>query len=538
MNTSTHTPASTPSPRSLWLHVSWEAGPRVFEFPPGESRAVVVGSYLQSDVRVVRQGFPPIAFCFERQGDFILVAPMASGDLRLNASRVVESWPLVGGAVLEFAGARIDVTVLNQPPSEELLGGGETRLDYLTRLPDEKDPTELATAAVTFTQDAEATHATVQMAPFDMDSEAMATEVMPRFHFWDEAPLSPDPEIDGESQDGASLDAVTASTTLRLRSFSHLLAATSSAPQVGVVETERVKLVPLTPEIADLRGQTSALPRPFLASPETTTFLTEEFDRGAATRQIPSPRRPQRGARSAMPVGDSSVSTEDTTAFELGSLEVPKSSVAAIVRRREDEPPQAGTSTPPSKRLVGSTVTTWLARLGVTATEQPLRVAAIGLGGALIMVLLLIGLHRVTGSKRATPTSAPTVAAVASTPSAVQTTRAPEVRAPASEPTISPAPLPVAAPRQVSVPVIGAAASAQPRSGLPPAARADSEAVAALKCLVDGRDADALRAYSALAARSPENPAYQVLVRLLRRRADQSCSGSPPPSVSCPEVKR
>jgi hypothetical protein len=67
---------------------------------------------------------------------------------------------------------------------------------------------------------------------------------------------------------------------------------------------------------------------------------------------------------------------------------------------------------------------------------------------------------------------------------------------------------------------------------------ADSNALAALKDVIDGRDADALQAYSALAARSPNNPAYRALVRLLQRRAREGCDKPAAMPASCPDIKR
>jgi hypothetical protein len=328
------------------------------------------------------------------------------------------------------------------------------------RCPLEDDATTHFASAMTNTRDTEAMHATVEMAALDLDLESFPTEIMPQFHFWDQAPSDPIPPL------------------------------------------------------------------------------------------------PQRIVWPATAVGDLSVSTEDTTVFELESLEAPKSSPVSTgpperdARERFlelDEAHRVGAPGSPSKRRAGSAgVTAWLARLGVSARERPLRVAMIGLGGALIAILVLVSIQTAAVSRRLPASAAVIEATVTPMPSAVPATRAPEVLLTASKPVPTAAaarvtadrPAPIAALRQVSSPVIRAATFAHSRSGLLPATRTDSDAVTALKYLVDGRDADALRAYSALATQSLENDAYQALVRLLRRRASQSCSGTPALSASCPEVKR
>ena len=64
------------------------------------------------------------------------------------------------------------------------------------------------------------------------------------------------------------------------------------------------------------------------------------------------------------------------------------------------------------------------------------------------------------------------------------------------------------------------------------------ETLAALRYVVDGRDAEALRAYAALAARFPGNEAYRALVRLLQRRGQEACAKPPVTAASCPDIKR
>jgi hypothetical protein len=67
----------------------------------------------------------------------------------------------------------------------------------------------------------------------------------------------------------------------------------------------------------------------------------------------------------------------------------------------------------------------------------------------------------------------------------------------------------------------------------------DAEVASAVSDLAAGRDAQARTEYTRLAARSPENPAYESLATLLARAASPECEKAKPgTSTACPEVKR
>jgi len=98
--------------------------------------------------------------------------------------------------------------------------------------------------------------------------------------------------------------------------------------------------------------------------------------------------------------------------------------------------------------------------------------------------------------------------------------------------------LPPPSPVTPAVTVVMKANAAVPGSGQhDPGAPLDTEVSDAIQHLVAGRDIQAKLAYERLGTRSPENPAFSTLTRLLERLASPPCATTPAPA-SCPVVKR
>jgi hypothetical protein len=242
----------------------------------------------------------------------------------------------------------------------------------------------------------------------------------------------------------------------------------------------------------------------------------------------------------ALPVllGDPAVSTQDTTSFDLAALNVsvPPLDLGEPARRQLEH----AILRPP--RQLRRPVLGLVARLGFIAARRPYRVAGIALAAAFTLVFVMLGLRRLASAKR---TAAPTTVAsvVAATASAPQQspgpTRGPEAAAPERR-TLPQSGSPESANSPSTPQVVPAAAAASPRAHVVAqgALPADSDALSALKYVVDGRDADALRVYSALSARSPNNAAYRALVRLLQRREQEACDKLAAMPAPCPDIKR
>jgi hypothetical protein len=231
-------------------------------------------------------------------------------------------------------------------------------------------------------------------------------------------------------------------------------------------------------------------------------------------------------APSAVLIGDPRVSTQDTTSFDLPVLANP---IHLATETNGTEPHQfageAGAS---------------MARLGLLARRWPIQVAASVLAAAIALVSLLLGARKVMAPERMRLPETTAVVSRAAPPRSTASRLASELLDPASGP--SPVSNTKPAPGNVQPEQIITATART----TPPPARAtqrttspgDAESLTALKYVVDGRDADAFRAYAALAARSPNNTAYRAVVRLLQRRGEEGCARPPVMPVFCPDIRR
>ncbi len=555
------TPATPPlapaRPDSLWLRVGWEAASQVFEFPSGHARAIAVGSSRTCDVRLRRRGLPPVCFCFERENDRILVVPMSDGDLRVGGIRVSRPQSLAGDVLIEFGGATVNAMVLTdaaedaEPTSE--LPTRETLSSHMRQVSADADPTSVATAAVKFEP---AIALPLETAPRTVaeDVTALPTEVMPVFRFWDEpardAPThTPIPAAAARptpSRTGASLKTAKLGTAASFRDD-----ATEKAGNPG-------------PCSAVIIGD------PRISTQDTTSFdLAALRAPGASTKESDSDRKER--AKSVAPARSHRNHTPQLT----------NDGVVNHASRK------------PARQFAISAIES-ATRLGFLARRRPLHVAAAGLAAAVTVVLLLLGARQVTASKTTLPMAATRVAApqasdppaappiVIPSPAASQAQRSPDSPAllssavapnssanatlpqVASPPSATPSPRPASDLRD---PTFGSSSAAPthtaaqrardtsqeatqvasvsartitqpPHPGPHSALPADPDALGALKYIVDGHDADALRAYSALAARSPGNTAYRALVRLLERREQEGCTRPATMPVSCPDIRR
>lgn len=536
-------------PGSLWLRVGWDTASQVFEFPSGNARAIAVGSSRTCDIRLRHRGLPPVCFCFEREDDRVLVVPMSDGDLRVGGIRVSRPEPLTGDVAIEFGGATVNATVLTDaaedahPTSE--LPTRETVSSHMRRVPADADPTSVATAAIKF-EPATAPQQETTQGTVAEDITALPTEVMPVFRFWDE------PARDASTDTPVPAAAVVA-TPARTR-------ASLETAEFGTAALFR-------DDATEKAGNTAPSSAVIIGDPRISTQDTTSFDLAAL-------RAP--GAPADESDSDRKERATSVAPSHAHRNHTPQLTDDGVVKRANHK----------AAHRLAITALESVTRLGLLAGKRPLHVAVAGLATAVTVVLLLLGARKVTAPKRTLASAAATdlATAQASAPRIVApspplsegqrtadspalpgsrtapgnsaSASNPQIAGPASAAPLQPAPASSSGPSSASpttpavqptgngsqetaqVAPVSARTTTLPPHPRPRAVPADPDALAALKYIVDGRDADALRAYSALAARSPGNTAYRALVRLLERRGREGCTKPAAMPVSCPDIRR
>ncbi|MGE5786883.1 MAG: hypothetical protein ACM3ZE_19980, partial [Myxococcales bacterium] len=101
----------------LWLTVARDGKSKSYEFPPGgDDTTVVVGSSDRVQVRVA--GAAPIAFYVERvENDLCITSCYLGSNLCIDGHVVSGRRTIVGCATVELAGARLVLSVRDNPPT-------------------------------------------------------------------------------------------------------------------------------------------------------------------------------------------------------------------------------------------------------------------------------------------------------------------------------------------------------------------------------------------------------------------------------------
>jgi hypothetical protein len=484
----------------LWLEVRHGGRAHTFCCAPAEERAIVLGSLPHADIRVAGLAIAPVHFHFERDGDRLVVVPGYNAELRVNAMLARGPVALPGHAVLEFSGIRIEAFVHSRRPESADapsldIPERESGIAYLSALPTETQTTKLALEAYPHVDNIQAGIETCEN-PLGRNDEISRTQRIVRS------------EHDHQ-------------TTEVMERLEVITAPIPAQPQ-HTVRMERV-----SPD---------ALRRPVVeATPviETRRIQPAAIVTGGAQESAPPPKE--------IPSSPAGLGWQETTAFDLDSLREDLAATSAPVVTAT----VASTAPPPQTMPVSSLPTSdksslplmrripaprpsalgrVVTRLGEHAKTRPAMVAGGGLGASVAFALILVGLAHVFGpGPKAAPSLVPTSTTSVAVPVAIATT--PTLQADvAGLPTLPKVAEPVAASAssKLSEPQRAAAPSASP------------EAVAAAH-LMAGRHLEARAAYAELSAVHPENPAYQIMTRLLEKRTGPSC-GNRNPSPSCPEI--
>jgi len=548
----------------LWLEISVARTNRVFLVRAEDERAIVVGSLLRADVHLPQQGVAPVHFHFEREGDRIWLVPTYRAELRVNSARISEPCPIVDRATIEFLGLSLQAVVHEKDPGHGetrtgwrtgVLHGAQRGIDYLTDLPSETDPTGVALTSLDRAHPTSSTFDTVQVVSprleLDELSVAGTESAGVREHRPDPLPPQNTERIFSPTFTSERLgpQGTLIMDRLRFGGVPHLDSSDRREPD-GIPAIDTTNRAPI-------------IARPILAVMQTERFVTPATV-GSSTAP-PEPTAPSPRIRRAPSSGTEPrqttriyAPTEETTQFEipqpvaptpargvLMTASPPELERDVISARLPLEGPRcaeadADPSTPPPverpvlRARFGQVP--WVALLGMIAKRRPIPVAAGTLLSALVLALALVGTSRLLpGANRAErrasqhvrPTSEMGVTSTTATATAVPRPSAPEAAS-------SPSP----APEVVRAPLEPTSGEGEKAPGFKkPAGPVGSELVQAVALLQAGRYHDAASAYAALATRSPENPSYAVLARLLEKRSAPACAENGATRESCPEVK-
>lgn len=545
---------------TLGVDLSTNRGSLRITFQPGDERAFVVGGSPHADLRLQSPGVGGVAFHLERRQDHMELFPAdTTRELLVDGCRVLGPVVLEPTAVVDLPGERLvlttfDATGLEAATSVRLAEAG---IAYVAALPAENATTLLGVESESPESD-DAIYemkTTAFVPPHAADIHEKQTTAF--------APMrSPDLDrtvsFDGRRTDrlpfsnlGRTLPLGPTGTEVVRRSDLAPPAAPEPPPQLVTDKIPRGALyapppaatsssvappiVPapvLVPRAVSSPPPAVAVPAPPSLQPESCGPATTRFD-----HPVPHPAAPP-------PVAPSGAIGTETTQLDARRLGLEMHGPAP---QRSSPPPSTWASDNPTimsspprgqrlrfaLRRLGRALRDGsrkgpgelVVALGVQARRRPVAVSAGAIAVACALALALSGGARLAGYGKARP----------SRPAAAATTN------PTPAPAIPPAPTPSVVPSMVihlppPAPALAASAQAKPRPrGVP----FDPEVATAAGDLAAGRDAQARADYTRLAARSPDNPAYESLATLLARAASPECEkATPGTAAACPEVKR
>jgi hypothetical protein len=556
-------------PGPIGLELETSIGVKYAMFPVGSERAFIVGSSLHSDVRLPFEEVAAIEFHIERYGEELSVLPASSlRKIRVNGRPVVGMARLPRVSSIEFSGQRIIARTFDATGVEDLEEPRDepSGIAYIAALPATTTTTGLGLPTVSRDEeewDPADDFPTTALIRSRGDGDHGSAE----FTF-DTEPSSTRPDVPLVISDlprrkptrTESIEAQTPTPTgphgtevIRLSEIARH--APVPPPETGLHGTEILRRDQLFRGAA--KSLTTGRSEPALPPPASS-----EANRTAAEQACPPGiRHPASAAEPnspALPIPPSLAS--DTTEIDSApitahdaeiapqqdsarGLNSPVPSTAELAARSstrdatvETPSAEANDRTAQSRDVVaalvrGRTPRVLVTRLGLLARQRPIPVALGTLITACSLATCLAGaarLLRVSKDVVAHHVPAP-VRSAASVPMVGTASLA---FTPAS-------PAPANAASAALLIVMQASASSDSVADPAPSASPDLEASDAVQHLVAGRDLQAKAAYERLAARSPENPAYATMTRLLERASSPACAATlSPASVSCPEVKR
>jgi hypothetical protein len=461
----------------LFVEFGLDGDRRYFEFRSHDDRAVVVGSSPQAHLRIDRYGVSPVAFHLERERDAIYVTPGYGTELRLNTALVQRRGRLSDLSVLEFQGIAVQARILFERPQS-------------------------APPPLYSTTD----HVRAYQLDQPIDSATVRFAV-PGLH-------PPPPEL--------------STNTLEL--------AMSSAPDEpnSVHDTEEVQF--FMTEVLRAPSPGAARVQPPAESAVATGFV-EGLEHTLAIERslLVVPAAPPVSIVSAPPAPPSRLDTvaaaPEIDACPPLSLDAQTTAFEALqAGRTEATPPPPPTPTlaltpgleePSDLEGVG-----WLARLGLLTKAKPLPVMASALSLALLLGVVAANLAMLFTATAAKPK--PAAKAGASTRSSA-TAHGSAARPSLAPSVVSTRPLVATVGSTVPATLERRRSRGQPRH--PDLARAVGD-------LAAGRYPEAAKAYSVVAAQSPDPEVFGAIAALLERASSADCKPSSAAKPFCPEVQK
>jgi len=393
---------------SIYIELTASGASHVVEFPPAEERAFVVGSTERASLRVSGVGVAPVQFHLEREDDAIWLIPAYGiADLTVNAISVLGPTPLAERSVIEFCDVRVYAAIREADPlsvgddrfTAHDVNAEAARASYSLRLPGENDSTVLAMRPVRPSAAPPATigpggnreelRNTLSLSHNPNDSDMSATSRQSRVdapmmhrHYQDMQRLLPNSQLPEHGATGA--------------------------PDFTLYGTQIMAPYRPPPQpTAEIHGVPQRIES--LGAPEPKVFqearLPEQFGRAHVEgRQQPVPSRPWAMPREVP-------STDDPTTLE-SAVTPPALGRHPLALATRDEDPVLDEERWRHRRATGitaggTTPLSPLARLGLLTKARPLLVGCFTGVGAALLVVLFLGVTRLTQTPLRRPETRP-----------------------------------------------------------------------------------------------------------------------------------
>ena len=475
-----------PETVTLIVDLSHDESSWTFALAPGSSRAIVVGSRADADVRLRNPLVAPMHFHLEREGDSVLLVPDYGRDVQLNGV------PVRGPAALEDV--TIEFSGLSMRAQVRCASASGKSRSHFASFSEDAVTVSIATADA----------ATNALEVLDVDSvEAPTTAV-----------------------DRASIEAGTGA-----------LSESLDDARTEVMEVMRFDTAPISE---------STIPSSALASDQPSS----QGDAVQTTPAVvgPVPGSVASSATEAITMAVPPAPPDwDTLAPRAELSEHADSPVKEEASNVSVDPSSSQETLDPPGDPRPSPALRWLEELGQLAKRRPLAIGCAALATALVGTFALIGVKSAIDARLPNPQSTAVGDADAVSDEASESktgrpvaeeplARSPEAP-PESEGTAHAVVEDAADPVAEEEPGSPATKSGETVPERNEARTSEARAAVAVSHLLSGRYEDARREYARLAEEHPDVEAFQAAARLLAKRLASPCANGAP-STACPKVQR